>query len=793
MAKEKDDQTDDLKEQIKSLKHKLSISHTQNKINEENDYFLKESQRVAQLGIYVIDLNTSEFSSSEIFDNIYGIDSTFKKTLKNWLKIIHPDYQEEIKNLYSVELLKKKQPFNKEYKIIRPSDKQERWVRGLGEIKNDKHGNSSKILGTVQDITKSKITEETLIENQLKFKALSEATFEGIFFSVDGHCIEVNSSGCKMFGYSHEETMKMYATDIFTDDYKDIVINNIINNYLKPYVVKGLKKDGTVFDVEIRGKIIRYKGKNVRVSALRDVSHRIKAEKELIEKEHKFRTVFENAGDGILIGDNHGIVIEVNNSFCNMTGYVKKDVLHNHISKLFSESQLNIKPLRFDLLDQGQSLIMERMLLGKKGNLIPIEMNSKRLNENNYITIIRDLTERKKAEEYLKKTNLELIKAKEKAEESDQLKSEFLANMSHEIRTPMNGIMGFANLLGNSQLSEEKRKFYSNIVISSSNQLMHIIDDILEISELETKQVKVIPSEVCINNLLLEVFSIYDSKAKNNQTPLYFKTNLSDEDSIILTDETKLNKILNNLIDNAIRYTNEGYIEFGYKQIDKFLEFYVKDTGIGINPDLHLKIFERFSQEEKAMSNKYRGLGLGLSIAKENVELLGGTIRLSSEKGKGATFFFTIPYHPLKEKQSPGRNKQKNITNNKMARPLTILIAEDDEINYLFIETILSNLHCNNKILHAHNGNEAIKLCKSDKDIDLILMDLKMPEKDGFETTRLIKKTNPGIIIIAQTAYTTNIDKDKSKQAGCDDFITKPIQESSLLAIINKHINFPEK
>ena len=776
-----------LQKEIQKLKNEISFLEKKNKFHLENDFFLKESQKVAKLGTYVLDLKDMTWTSSEIFDSLYGINKKFDKQLSNWLHLIHPEYRDSIKEWFQVEMIKNKKPFNKEYKIIRYNDGKERWIHGRGKLKYDSKGNAIQIFGTIQDITERKIIEEALYDSENRFKALSEATYEGIFFSVNGYCIEANKAGCRMFGYTYKEMLKLYATDIFTEECKKIVINNILNNYLKPYTVKGLKKDGTVFDVEIQGKIIDYQGKKVRVSAIRDISHRIKSQNELKEKEKKFRTLFENAGDGILIGNNQGIIVDANKSFFHMTGLPKSKVINNHIRTLFSASLLNIKPLRFDLLDEGKSIIIERELVGKNGKLIPIEMNSKRLNEDHYITIMRDLSERKKAEADLLSTNKELIKAKEKAEESDKLKSEFLANMSHEIRTPMNGILGFSKMITNPNLAEEKRTLYSNIIINSSNQLMHIIDDILEISILETKQVKVFSSEVNINELLLEIFSIYEGKAKENGTPLSLKNGLSDNKSLINTDDTKLSKIINNLLDNALRYTSKGYIEIGYKLVDNYLEFYVKDTGIGINPDRFQTIFERFAQEEKTISNKFRGLGLGLSIAKENVEILGGTIRVESEKNKGSVFYFTIPYNPIENNQKKSIEIQPKVPITKSKKSLTVLVAEDDDINFLYIETLLKNTNQNNNILRAKNGKEVVEICQSNQQIDLILMDIKMPVMDGYQTIQKIKKNSSKYKVVAQTAYTSTEDKKKIKKAGFDDFLAKPINEIELFTLIHKY------
>lgn len=395
----------------------------------------------------------------------------------------------------------------------------------------------------------------------------------------------------------------------------------------------------------------------------------------------------------------------------------------------------------------------------------------------------RDITTLKKTQLELQEQNEKLIIAKEKAEESDHLKTEFLNNMSHEIRTPMNGILGFSQMLSEPNLDIKKRNNFVNIIQNSGNQLLQIIDDILEISKLGTKQVKVIDEEVCLNDVLLELFSIFDIKAKENRTPLYLKKSLSDKQSTITTDKTKLNKILGNLIENALKFTSTGFIEFGYrlKNVNEqlLLEIYVKDTGIGIKEEYHEQIFERFAQAEKELTKKVGGLGLGLSIAKENTELLGGKISLNSQLNGGSTFFITIPFTPVYDVE------EDLVISDK----ITILIAEDEEVNFMFLETILNDkmeLNCN--IFHAKNGVEAVELCENHPEIDVILMDLKMPILNGFKATSKIREFRPNVPIIAQTAYSTIEDKEKAFQAGCNDFISKPIDKDLLKDIIDKNL-----
>jgi len=404
-----------------------------------------------------------------------------------------------------------------------------------------------------------------------------------------------------------------------------------------------------------------------------------------------------------------------------------------------------------------------------------------------------ELIKKQKAIEIkLQNQNAELEKAKKKAEESDQLKTEFIHNMSHEIRTPLNGILGFSQFLDSPDLTEKKRKQYVNIINNSSNQLLRIIDDILEISQLRTKQVKLNEKEICLNDLLLELFSIFDIKAKENKIPLYLNKGLSDNESVILTDKIKLNKILSNLLENALKFTMEGFIEFGYQLKDSELEIYVKDTGIGIKQKSQKIIFKRFSQEEKSLSENVGGLGLGLSIAKENAELLGGKITLKSKKGEGAIFFVTIPYKLVisntekikidNEKENAGEKQEK----------YTILIVEDEDVNYLYLDILLGKFELNFETLHAKHGKEAVEMCKKNDEIDFVLMDMKMPIMNGFEATKLIKEFRPDLPIVAQTAYSTNDEQKQAFSVGCDDFISKPINKENLKEIMNKYLIMKE-
>jgi PAS domain S-box-containing protein len=524
---------DDFGKSIASVIDITEAKKVENKLK-EIQYLLVESQKIANIGSYELNFSTGNWKSSPALNEIFGIDEQYNRNIPGWTGLVYPEDKEMMEAYFEKNILKNKESFNKEYRITRNSDKQTRWVHGLGKIEFNNNGTAKRLIGTIQDIS---------------------------------------------------------------------------------------------------------------------------------EKRKNFQ---------------------------------------------------------------------------------------------------------------------DLITAKEKAEESNKLKTEFIQNMSHEIRTPMNGILGFSELLDNPDLSNEKRKHFIEIIKNSTNQLLHIIDDIMEISVLETKQIKSEENPVCLNDLLRELFQIFNIKAIIKNTKLVLKNELSDLESTILSDKNKLNKVLGNLLENALKFTTEGTVEFGYKLKDRELQIFIKDSGIGIKPESQMLIFERFSQAEKVLSKKVGGLGLGLSIAKENAELLGGKISVISKLGEGAAFFVTLPYKPvnLAPKIQKENLMEKEFDNKKK---YTILIAEDEEINFMVLEILLEDklkLPCT--LIHAVDGLEAVELCKNNPEIDLVLMDIKMPKMDGHEATRIIKEFRPNLPIIVQSAFSSPEEKEKAFLAGCNDFISKPIDKGDL-------------
>ena len=386
-----------------------------------------------------------------------------------------------------------------------------------------------------------------------------------------------------------------------------------------------------------------------------------------------------------------------------------------------------------------------------------------------------------------KKMEYKLVKAKEKAEESDRLKSAFLANMSHEIRTPMNGILGFASLLNEPNLSGESQKRYIKLIEKSGTRMLNLINNIVSISKIESGLVEVNNVEFNINEQQEYLYNFFKPEVEAKKIDFSFKSSLSVAHSIIKTDKEKFLSVLTNLIKNAIKYTERGSIEFGYNLKGKFLEFYIKDTGIGIESNRQGVIFDRFIQADIEDKMAVQGAGLGLSISKAYVEILGGEIWVESEIGKGSIFYFTIPFNNDSYFKD---NKDNLISENDISnriKNLNILLVEDDEISRLLINAIFKDTNCN--VIQAKNGIEAVEICKKKSDIDLILMDIRMPKMDGYEATRQIRTFNKDVIIIAQTAFALSGDKEKSIEAGCNDYIKKPIRKEKLFSIIIKSLS----
>jgi PAS domain S-box-containing protein len=514
------------------------------------------------------------------------------------------------------------------------------------------------------------------------------------------------------------------------------------------------------------------------ISTVRDITAQVENEMRLIQSDRVFNLTL----DMFCIAGFDGYFKYLNPAWERILGWSTDELLSKPwLDFVHPDDAKNTENIKSVIVDGKEIYKFENRYISKDGSTKWLSWNSQPFpKENIMIGAVRDITEAKRIED-------ELLQAKEQAENANRLKSEFLQNMSHEIRTPLNGIMGFSEILCNPSISDEKRNKYSKIIGNSGKQLLRVIDDILEISTLETKQSKLNETEFCLNQLLTELYAVFSLKSEVKDVPIYLEKPLHDKEIKIISDKTKLNKILSNLIENAIKFTPSGSIEIGYRIENALLKIYVRDTGIGVSAENQQKIFERFSQENKEIAGTYGGLGLGLSICKENAELLGGEITLESQKGNGSTFIVTIPYKQAGD-STPGNYK--NTPENKKADVAkTILVAEDEEMNYLYIDALFEEeIETNCNLIHARNGREALNICMENQDIDLVLMDIKMPIMNGNEATLEIKERFPDLPVIAQTAYSTESEKAEAMKHGYDDFMSKPLDKDRLLEAINKFV-----
>lgn len=395
-------------------------------------------------------------------------------------------------------------------------------------------------------------------------------------------------------------------------------------------------------------------------------------------------------------------------------------------------------------------------------------------------------------EELVHKRTSDLEEAKLKAEESDKLKSAFLANMSHEIRTPLNAIVGSTDLLASTKISNEDRTELSRLIESSSENLTQLIDDIIDISKIEAGQMKLKNDEFDIDDLMNEIHIHYITekvKLGKEQIQVLLKKTKSKGQVIINADRLRLKQVLANLMSNGLKYTENGYVEFGYTFVNRdegsmFL-FYVKDTGIGIPRDKFEVIFDRFRKLDSKTGKLYSGTGLGLAISKSIIEMMKGKIWVESVLGKGSVFYFTIPCSIIEGKETAKIDREKigKIFNWEQH---SFLVVEDEVSNYEIIKHLLKPTKA--RLVWARDGLEAINICKTRKDITLVLLDIKLPNVDGYEAARQIKKLHPNMKIIAQTAYAMADERVKIFEAGCDDYVAKPIKGPKLLALLDKYL-----
>ncbi|WP_157485525.1 PAS domain-containing sensor histidine kinase [Flavobacterium sp. ACAM 123] len=516
----------------------------------------------------------------------------------------------------------------------------------------------------------------------------------------------------------------------------------------------------------------------------------------------KLTSSLENMSDAFVAIDNNWKYTFVNKKAGLLFGKRPEDLIGKDLGTVFPEALgTPFHKAYYKAMKTKKEVIIEdyyipwdrwfenRIIPSKEGVVIFIQEMTERKLAKKKLQDLNTKLEIRNRELYesiiqIQKINTELIYAKEKAEESDQLKSSFLANMSHEIRTPMNGILGFTELLKEPRLTGKEQQQYINVIEKSGNRMLNIINDIVSISKIESGQMNLSYKETSIKDQIESICTIFEKEAKEKNIELKINNTLIADDNLIHTDEEKVSAILSHLLSNALKFTADGFIEIGCFRNNNSITFYVEDSGIGIDSNKIDVIFERFRQVDDSLNRNYDGAGLGLYISKSYTELLGGKIWAENNIDKGAVFYFKIPIIktdvPVKVIQGP------LATIPYETQKLKILVAEDDSISLKFISKILKIFGEN--LLIARNGFEAVHLCKKNPDIDIILMDIQMPVMNGYEAIKKIREFNKDVIIITQSAFVFTDEAEKAIQVGGNGYISKPIDRKQLIDHINKQI-----
>jgi len=624
--------------------------------------------------------------------------------------------------------------------------------------------------------------------------------------------VEANKTAIDKLHYNLTEIKEKTIFDLHPADHIDVlklILEGLEENKISCSDLPLITSKGEILNVETDISRGNWNGSKSVFWVSKDVRDKLAAEEaarqslELLRKsEEKYRRFFENAQDVFYLTDTNGKILEISPSIERYSGYKPEEIIGKQIESIYlkpwdkdellkilsSKGGIEDNIVRLKIKDKGAVYVSAsvQMLFDSEGQPIGVEGS------------LRDITQRFVTEEKLKasgrlllkqnkqyiKLNEELKRAIEKAEESDRLKTAFLANMSHEIRTPMNGIMGFSMMLADPGLSNEERDSYVKIVNSSCDQLLHIINDIIDISKIEAGQIDLAETSFDLSVLLGEILSFHSESAREKSIEMTMAplSAFPGTEIMIKSDRTKLRQILDNLLSNAIKFTKSGTIVLRCIPEGDNLIFEVEDTGIGIPKDQQEAIFHRFYQAETSFSKAHGGTGLGLSITKAYIELMGGKIWLRSEPGTGSTFCFNIPCRRLVSSEKPFEPVHvADFT----GIPSKVLVVEDEEINRLYIGEILRNITAT---IFASTGIEALEMLDKHPEIELILMDIKLPDINGLELTRIIKAMKPGIRIVAQTAYALAGDREKALEAGCSGYITKPLKRETLLDLMSSHI-----
>jgi PAS domain S-box-containing protein len=812
----------------------IGVARDITKTRESQDALLQSEERLnlalnaAELGLWDWNLKTDEVYFSPIWMSMlgYGADE-LEQTYDTWSSLLHPGDKEMAIEVVQSSIENRKETFEIEFRLQHKNGSYV-WVRSMGKaVKHDKKGNTIRLTGIHENIDQRK--REEMIRQVLfdiSNAVGSTRSLDELYGTIREYLGRVlDTTNCFLALYNEDSDT---LTLPFMEDEKDSFTEFPARKTLTSYVIRTgeaqlvdkererlLTKQGEIEPVGAPcvswlGVPLKHDGKTIGVFAVQSYSREVvytSSDAALLEfasdqialaidrqrhqdhiraTQERQRRVFESSPDPMFVVDPKAIILDFNSAFLKAFNVEGEVVYGQKIFRFLNRMHWRQAIKDFSQTwEKGYLKNLEYQVVRPDGVTFDAEVSSGAIYSSDgkpesMVLILKNISERKEAER-------KMLEAKYKAEESDRLKTAFLSNMSHEIRTPMNAIVGFSDLLSDEAIKVEDRRDFIAQINQGADDLMRLIDDIIDIAKIEAGQVNVHISECLIRDLYNEMHLMFNQNVKRmgkEKVDIRLQWDWPMEELAIYTDPFRLKQILVNLLSNAVKFTEEGEIVLGIAEDPQGILFYVKDTGIGIREEKQKVIFDRFMQGHETKTKLYGGTGLGLAISKNLTEILGGEIGVESKSGEGSKFWFILPRNEVPLKHEAALRKPRSDMRSWEGK--RILIAEDDHSNYYFLFEAIKDTGV--EVIWAKDGEETLELFREHSDLDLVLMDIHMPLINGYECTRVIKEERPELPVVAQTAYAMSGEREISKQAGCSDYLSKPIKVSELLDTLAKHL-----
>ncbi len=744
----------------------------------ENEEFLKETQTIAMLGTYVMNIENGQWTSSEVMDQIFGIDADYIRSVEGWTALLAPEWQ-ELMNAYFIEkVIGQQTDFDKEYKIIRQNDKVVRWVHGIGRLKFNAEHQPIMMLGTIQDITERKQMDEALRESEENYRFMFANNpqpmmiydLETLVF------LEVNDACCNLYGYSEKEFLSKTLKDIHSEDDISLLLKDI--DFARSGENPGgewrnVRKNGDIIFVEITSHTVNYKGQKARHILISNITSRKQTEENVSMLAHAIRSISEC----VSITDNSDKIIFVNEAFLKTYQYEENEILGKSIDMFRSPNNTpadveNILTATINGGWQGEILNCR-----KDGSEFPVFLSTSIIHNDKgeqiaLIGVANDISSRKQSEAEIKLKNEELLKLNAE-------KDKYFSIIAHDLRSPFNSFLGLTQIMAEEleDLTMDEIQKFAVSMRNSATNLFRLLENLLEWSRIQQGLIPFRPNKVLLLPIMNESIEMVVEFAKNKNIDIVYEIPHQLE---VFADTNILQTILRNLVLNAVKFTNKnGDILISAKATNEnSCVISIRDNGIGMDQKRIDNLFRMDITTSRNGTEGETSTGLGLIICRDFIEKHGGKLWIESEVNQGSCFYFSLPIAAEPLEINPTENISQAENTDKKTELLNILIAEDDEVSEMLLSMMVKKF-CNS-VYKAKNGLLALETLQLHPEIDLILMDIQMPQMNGIEATQRIRQFNQKVIIIAQTAYNQSDEKEKALAAGCNDFICKPLNDEEL-------------